>query len=181
MRVYFIGAHSTGKTTLARYASEKLKLPLLTEVARTILAEKELQIDSLRADISVVNEYQKEIFFRQIEEESKHEHFISDRSFDCLAYAAQHSTILNELISSKECNKYIEDLKSAPNKQIIFVRPSKATLKNDGVREQIIWDGIIAIDAMCKFLLEMWNIPHIQINTDSMQERIRILERTLPF
>ena len=92
MRIYFIGAHASGKTTLARYTSNKTELPLLTEVARTILAEKELSIDTLRANINVVNEYQTDIFYRQIEEEKKHENFVSDRSFDCLAYAAQHST-----------------------------------------------------------------------------------------
>lgn len=175
MRIYFTGAHSTGKTTLARYTSNQKKLPLLTEVARTILAEKELQIEALRADLGVVNDYQKEVFFRQLAEEKKYKDFVSDRSFDCLAYAAQHSTVLSEILQTNELKEYINSLRN-PDVKIFFVRPSKATLKNDGVRENLFWDGITTIDAMCKFMLEMFNLPYVQINSDSMQERVRLIE-----
>lgn len=178
MRIYFIGSHSTGKTTLARYTSNKKQLPLLTEVARTILAEKELQVDALRADLNVVNDYQKEVFFRQLAEEKKHKDFVSDRSFDCLAYTAQHSTILGDMLRTNELKEYIESLKD-PDVKIFFVRPSKATLKVDGVRENLLWDGVTAIDAMCKFMLEMFSLSYIQINTDSMQERVRLIESAL--
>lgn len=151
---------------------------MITEVARAILAEKELQIDSLRTDITLVNSYQKSIFYRQIEEETKYTSFVSDRSFDCLAYAAQHSTIFSELINSPELKKYIESLKK-PDVKIFYIRPSKATLKNDGVRENIIWDGIIAIDAIVKCLLQMYDLKYLQINTDNMQERIQFINSVL--
>jgi nicotinamide riboside kinase len=178
MRIYFTGSHSSGKSTLARYTSEKYKLPFIPEVARQILAEKELQIEALRADISLVNEYQREIFFRQLKEEAKYKDFVSDRGVDCLCYAGQHSTILSELVETKELKDYVVSLKNKDVK-IFFVRPSKATLKADGVRENIFWDGIIAIDAMCKMLLEMYSIPYVQINTDSMQERTRLIDNIL--
>ncbi len=176
MKVYFIGAHSTGKTTCARYVSEQYKLPMITEVARMILSEKELQLDSLRYDMSLVDDYQKQIFYRQLEQESKHDSFVSDRSFDCMAYAAQHSRILPELINSPELKKYIEGLRG---QFIFFVRPSKATLKADGVRESLTWDGVIQIDSMIKFMLCMWNLPHFQINMDNMQERVRLIDSVL--
>jgi cytidylate kinase len=178
MKIYFIGAHSTGKTTLARYISEQVKLPLLPEVARMVLAEKELKIEALRSDISLVNTYQSEIFFRQVSEEKKHSDFVSDRCFDCLAYAAQHSTILNELVDSPTCSEYVKSLKEA-DVYVFFVRPSKSTLKNDGVREEVVWDEIIRIDAMIKLLAELWKIPYYQINCDSMQERIKLVETIL--
>jgi nicotinamide riboside kinase len=176
MKVYFIGAHSTGKTTCARYVSEQYKLPMITEVARMILSEKELQLDSLRYDMSLVDDYQKQIFYRQLEQEGKHDSFVSDRSFDCLAYAAQHSRILPELINSPELKEYIEGLRG---QFIFFVRPSKATLKADGVRESLTWDGVIQIDSMIKFMLCMWNLPHFQINMDNMQERVRLIDSVL--
>ncbi len=182
MKIYLTGSHSVGKSTLARYISEKLKLPLLNEVARTILTEKELQIDSLRSNVSLVDSYQTEIFYRQIAEENKLNSFVSDRSFDCLTYAAQHSTILPLLLNSQVCKDYINKLKNeAESGQSIFffVRPSKLTLKNDGVREALTWDGIIAIDAMAKFMFQMWGIKHFQINTDSMQERINLIDAIL--
>lgn len=178
MKVYFVGAHSTGKTTCARYVSEKYKVPMITEVARMILSEKELHLDSLRYNIDLVDQYQESVFQRQIEEESKYDTFVSDRSFDNLAYVAQHSRILSKLLHSQELYTYLESLR-ATDSFIFFVRPSKATLKADGVRESLSWDGILAIDANVKFLLEMFNLRYFQINMDNMQERVRLIDSVL--
>jgi adenylate kinase family enzyme len=38
MRIYFVGAHATGKTTMTRYVSRRYGLPMITEVARAVLA-----------------------------------------------------------------------------------------------------------------------------------------------
>lgn len=178
MKVYFIGAHSTGKTTCARYVSEKYSLPMITEVARAVLSEKELQLDSLRYDMDMVDEYQRQVFHRQLQEEYKLKHFVSDRSFDGLAYAAQHSRILPELLTTDGLEPYIASLRE-PDVFIFFVRPSKATLKADGVRESLNWDGVVAIDAMVKFMLSMWNLPYFQINMDNMQERVQLIDSVL--
>ena len=178
MKVYMCGAHSVGKTTCARYVSETYNVPMITEVARMILSEKELHLDSLRTNLDVVDDYQSKIFSRQIEQESKFNSFVSDRSFDCLAYASQHSRILPKLLKSKELESYINELKS-PDSYIFFIRPSKATLKEDGIRESLSWDGIIAIDAQVKFLCEMFELRYFQINTDSMQERVRLIDSIL--
>lgn len=178
MKVYFIGSHSTGKTTCARYVSEKYGVPMITEVARMILSEKELQLDSLRYDMTLVNDYQQQIFHRQLQEEEKLEEFVSDRSFDCLAYAAQHSSVLPELLGSSQLAPYITSLRQ-PGVFIFFVKPSKATLKADGVRESLNWDGVVAIDAMIKFMLCMWDLPHFQINMDNMQERVQLIDSVL--
>jgi hypothetical protein len=178
MKVYFVGAHSTGKTTCARYVSEKYKLPMITEVARAVLSEKELHLDSLRYNMDLVDEYQEAIFHRQLAEERKYEDFVSDRSFDCLAYAAQHTRILPKLLLSDQIGPYITKLK-APDSFIFFVRPSKATLKADGVRESLTWDGVVAIDAMIKFMLVQWELPCFQINIDNMQERVKLIDAVL--
>lgn len=178
MKVYFVGAHSTGKTTCARYVSEKYNLPMITEVARAVLSEKELHIDSLRYNMDLVDDYQEAIFFRQLSEEQKHNDFVSDRSFDCLAYAAQHTRILPKLLLSEQMGPYITKLK-APDSFIFFVRPCRATLRADGVRESLTWDGVVAIDAMIKFMLVQWELPHFQINMDNMQERVQLINSVL--
>jgi len=178
MKVYFVGAHSTGKTTCARYVSEKYKLPMITEVARAVLSEKELHLDSLRYNMDLVDDYQESIFHRQLAEEQKYTDFVSDRSFDCLAYAAQHTRILPKLLAGPELRPYIEKLK-ALDAFIFFVRPSKATLKADGVRESLTWDGVVAIDAMIKFMLVQWELPYFQINIDNMQERVKLIDAVL--
>lgn len=178
MKIYICGAHSCGKTTLAHYISQTYNLPMITEVARQVLAENELSLNSLRTDLNIVDSYQQEIFQRQIKEELKYDSFVSDRSFDNLAYAAQHSRILKKLLDSQEFKDYIQSLYSK-DVIIFFVRPSKVTLKDDGVRETLNWEGVIAIDAMVKFLLEMFELPYFQINIDNMQERIRLVEAVL--
>lgn len=179
MKIYLTGSHCSGKSTLCHYISKKYKLPMITEVARTILSEKELQIDSLRCNINTVDDYQSSIFYRQLQEESKHESFVSDRSIiDNLAYASQHSNSLSKLLSAPELQPYLTILKDAKS-ILFFVRPSKATLQADGVREVLNWDGIVAIDAQIKLLHEMFGVRYFQINTDSMQERIRLIDSVI--
>lgn len=178
MRVYICGAHSCGKSTLARYISKKYRLPMISEVARQVLSEQELRLDSMRSDLDTTDQYQSEVFKRQIQEEQSYENFVSDRTFDNLAYAAQHARVLSTLISSDYLKKYIEFVKEKDS-FIFFIRPSRATLKEDGVRESINWDGVVAIDAMIKFMIEMWEIPYYQINTDNMQERVRLVDSIL--
>lgn len=179
MKIYISGCHGAGKSTVARYVSETYFLPFICEVARTILSEQELHIDSLRADINITNKYQKDVFERQIVEENKHQSFVSDRCLlDILAYSAQHTNILKNLINSSELFEYVEKLKN-DNAFIFFIRPSKATLKADGVRESLSWDGVVAIDAQIKLLFEMFDIRYFQINTDNMQERIRLIDSVL--
>jgi nicotinamide riboside kinase len=179
MKIYLCGAHSCGKTTVAKYVSDKYKLPMITEVARTILSEKEWQVDTLRYDLTMADTYQKEIFYRQIEEEKKYPAFVSDRSaLDALTYSAQHTRVFSELMSSHALHPYLDGLR-APDSILFFVRPSKATLKADGVREAINWDSIVAIDAMVKLLLQMWNLRYFQISTDNMQERARLVDNIL--
>lgn len=177
MRIYFIGSHSSGKSTLCRYVSEKHNLPMITETARAVLAEKELQIDSLRADVALTNKYQTEVFYRQVAEERKYQDYVSDRSIiDCLAYSAQHSSVASILLKDPSFADCLQNLQKSI---VFFVRPSKATLKNDGIRENVNWDGAVAIDAMIKFLLEAYNLRYFQINADNMQERIKLVDSVI--
>jgi nicotinamide riboside kinase len=178
MRVYFIGSHSTGKTTIARYVADKYKIPLLNEVARQVLAERELSMDKLRCDMNGVDSFQKEVFLRQIKEEKERDNFVSDRSFDNLAYAAQHASVLREVLSDKRLGSYLDRLRQKDS-YLFFVRPSKSTMINDGVREQVEWEGIVAIDAMVKFMLEMWDLRYMCLSSPNMQERVRTIDAVL--
>jgi len=179
MKIYLAGSHSSGKTTLARYISKTYKLPLLTEVARSVLSERELNLKTLRTDIHLADDFQETIFFRQIKEEDKilesNKSFVSDRSIDCLAYTANHARILNTIKESKEYKDYINRLKEKDS-ILFFVRPSKETLAQDGVREDLNWEGVLTIDAMIKCLFEFEGLNYIHINTSNMQERIMTVD-----
>lgn len=160
---------------MARWVSQTYGLPMLTEVARAVLAEKEISLGRLRYDMNAVDEYQKEIYKRQIDIEHSRteESFVSDRAFDNLAYAAEHSLILSKLMEDLQFNKYIEWVSKGV---IFFLRPQKVLMGNDEAREFVTWEGIIRIDAMIKFVLEQYEVPYIPIDTASMQERVRTVQ-----
>lgn len=179
MRIYFSGNHNGGKTTLAKYIADKYKLPLISEIARVIASERELNFNQIRSNIDICNSYQDAVFYRQIQEEQKYndKSFVADRSvIDNLAYSAQHTNILNKSLNDPLFKDYLEKLKQ-PDTIIFFVRPSIATCRTtDGVREDPIWNGIIAIDAIIKTFLELFDLRYFQINSDSMQERIKLVD-----
>jgi|ERR1019366_2200062 adenylate kinase family enzyme len=182
MKIYFSGAHSVGKSTIAKHISEKYKLPLISEIARVVASERELNFNQIRSNIDICNSYQDDVFNRQIQEEQKYidKSFVADRSIiDNLAYSAQHTNILNKSLNDPLFKDYLEKLK-ANDTIIFFVRPSTATCKTtDGVREEPIWNGIVAIDAMIKVFLEMFSLRYFQISSDSIQERIKIVDAVL--
>jgi nicotinamide riboside kinase len=174
MRIYFIGAHSTGKTTIARHTAKRLGLPLITEVARGVLAELELSLDTLRTDIDTVTRYQREVLLRQIATEQRYPGgFVSDRAFDNIAYAAHHTLSTREFMSSEIFTDYIESLRAGI---IFFVRPHKDLLKVDGVRAAVAWEEVLVIDGMVKFMLEMYDMKYIPLSCMNMQERVRTVD-----
>lgn len=178
LRIYIVGAHSTGKTHLARWISKTYGLPLVTEVARSVLAERELPLEVLRADIERTADFQTEVFRRQaIAEDSAGSSFVSDRAFDNLAYAASHTLCLSKIIAG--ASKYIERLK-APRSVILFVRPHRELCgAQDGVREVSGWEEIIRIDGMIRLLLELHDLDHVVVASLSMAERARTIRAVL--
>src|SRR6516165_5051604 len=127
MRVYFIGSHATGKTTLCRYVSRRYGLPMITEVARAVLAELEASLDALRTDVDLVADYQRRVFERQVAiEKLQTGGFVSDRAFDNLAYAAEHTTVVSDLLGSETFQDY---MKWVARGIVFFVRPHPSLLK----------------------------------------------------
>ncbi len=176
-RVYLVGSHATGKTTLARWIRDRYGLPMIAEVARGVLAEMEAKLEGLRTDIELVNRYQAEVFVRQVEAEQRVDgSFVSDRAFCNLAYAAHHSTILADVFRDPRFLAYMESVRSGI---VFFLRPHKELVVDDGVRAGLAWEEVVRIDGMVKLLLEMFAVPYIPLESLSMQERVRGVERVL--
>jgi nicotinamide riboside kinase len=174
MRIYFVGSHATGKTTMCRYVSRRFGLPMITEVARAVLAEMETSLDALRTEIDLVAEYQRKVFERQIAiEKQQAAGFVSDRAFCNLAYAAEHTTIMGELIGDASFREYMEWVAQGI---VFFLRPHPSLLREDGVRAGLSWDSVVRIDGMIKLLLEQHRIQYLPIESVSMQERVRAVE-----
>jgi hypothetical protein len=177
LRIYIAGAHSTGKTTLARWIARTYKLPLVTEVARAVLAELEIPLETLRVDLDRTRTFQKEVFRRQAEmERLAGNRFVSDRTFDNLAYACHHTLSLSEI--ARDLTEYSVRLK-APGSLVFFVRPHHDLLKEDGVRASVTWEDIVRIDGMVKLLLELHDVDYITIDTVNMAERARTIRGVL--
>ncbi len=177
LRIYIAGAHSTGKTTLARWIARTYKLPLVTEVARAVLAELEIPLETLRVDLDRTRTFQKEVFRRQAEmERLAGNRFVSDRTFDNLAYACHHTLALSEI--AKDLNEYSSRLNVAGS-LVFFVRPHRDLLKEDGVRASVTWEDIVRIDGMIKLLLELHDVDYITIDTLNMAERARTIRGVL--
>lgn len=177
MRIYFVGSHATGKTTLCRYVSRHYGLTMISEVARAVLAEMEASFDALRTDMDLVAEYQQRVFKRQIAIERLHDgDFVSDRAFCNLAYAAEHTTILPDLMTGAEFESY---MKWVSEGMVFFLRPHPSLLREDGVRAGVTWESVLRIDGMVKLLLEQHRISYLPIESVSMQERVRAIEFVL--
>ncbi len=177
MRIYFVGSHATGKTTLCRYVSRRYGLPMITEVARAVLAEMESSLDALRTDMDLVAEYQERVFARQVAIERLHEgRFVSDRAFDNLAYAAEHTTVVADLVSDQRFADYMKWVSAGT---VFFLRPHQSLLREDGVRAGVSWESVLRIDGMIKLLLEVHRVPYLPIESVSMQERVRATDFVL--
>jgi hypothetical protein len=177
MRIYFVGSHATGKTTMTRYVSRRYGLPMITEVARAVLAELETSLDQLRTDMDLVAEYQRRVFERQVHvERAQGSGFVSDRAFDNLAYAAEHTLILADLINAEEFKRYTEWVAQGI---VFFVRPHRDLLREDGVRAGVTWESVLRIDGMIKLMLEQSRIPYLPIESVAMQERARAVDFVL--
>lgn len=177
MRIYFVGSHATGKTTLCRYVSGQYKLPMISEVARSVLAEMETSFDSMRTDMNAVSLYQRKVFARQVATEQQHStRFVSDRAFDNLCYAADHTTIFSDMVKNAGFADYMEWVAGGT---VFFLRPHKSLLVEDGVRAGVDWDSVVRIDGMVKLLLEMYNVSYLPIESVSMQERVRAVHFVL--
>ncbi len=177
IRIYFVGAHATGKTTLARYVQDRYGLQLISEVARSVLAEMEVSLDRLRANLDLVNRYQVEVFRRQIEaERDAGNSFVSDRAFCNLAYMAHHGTVMHELFQDPALPAYMRWVAGG---LVFFVRPHPELVQADSVRAGVKFEEIVLIDGMVKLLLEMYAVPYLTIATLSMQERVRTVDEVI--
>jgi nicotinamide riboside kinase len=177
VRIYFVGSHATGKTTLCRYVSRRFGLPMISEVARAVLAEMETSLDALRTDMELVGEYQERVFQRQVAVERHHEgRYVSDRAFDNLAYVAEHTTNAAAMMNDPRFRDY---MKWVSEGVVFFLRPHQSLLKDDGVRAGVSWDSVLRIDGMVKLMLEQYGVSYLPLESVSMQERVRAVEFVL--
>lgn len=176
LRVYFTGADGSGKTTLVDYVHREYNIPMVNEVARSVLAEWRKTFAEIRASGASASEYQTAVFRRQFEEESKlASPYVSDRSLDNLAYAAEHGTNFKALHDSIPAS-YIEHLQAS----IVFiVRPQRSfrqAASADPFRMLSEWEAQCRIDAHTEMLFKLHSVPFVVIAEPSAAAREALVD-----
>jgi len=128
LRIAIIGSHGTGKTTLVEKLGDILAIPVIEEMARTVILEQ----NKLPHDMDDLERFafQRTIFDRQTAREDESMGFISDRSvLDALVYAHGTSGVLalEGAIALRLGNK--------PYDHIFFI-PREFPLEFDGIRKE---------------------------------------------
>ncbi|MDD5377041.1 MAG: ATP-binding protein [Candidatus Gracilibacteria bacterium] len=128
LRIAIIGSHGTGKTTLVEKLGDLFKIPVIEEMARTVIMEKNKLPHDM--DDSERFIFQQTIFDRQTVHEDILDSFISDRSvLDALVYAhgTAHLLVLEKAVTLR--------LRNNPYDHIFFI-PREFPLESDGVRKE---------------------------------------------
>jgi nicotinamide riboside kinase len=162
VRIAIIGSQSCGKTTLGRELSKKLDLPMISELARRWNIEKVSQTELI--------DIQKELLNLQIEEESKYEQFISDRStIDNMSYWLHNVANIVSYDDNRQYKmKAIENVKTYSH---IFLLVPEFYPKDDGFRNtDIIYQ--MRIDAIIQAILHLEGISHYKL-TGSIENRVQ--------
>ncbi len=179
-RVYFVGAHRVGKSTLARWVRETYQVKMVSEMARLELAERETDLASLRVDVEATTNYQRSVFERQIYVEAQipdNERVVADRSFDNLAYMLQFGTGYGELVNSPVVQSYLRTVRERG--LIFFVRPQQKLLKTDDVNKEVDWELVCRIDQTVMVLLNQMELPYVPIESPDQRERQQHLRTVL--
>lgn len=177
-RLYFVGAHDVGKSTLVRWASTRYGLPIVHEIASEIASRYPVPLDKLRLDVDGISSYQREVFREQIAREAAHGDggFVSDRAFDNLGYLAEHGEGLADVVESEECQRYVASVRERGI--VFFVRPHGAGHTTDGRRAQsdLNLASQARIDGMILWMLGVWRVPYFEIASSSQRDRQRFVE-----
>jgi nicotinamide riboside kinase len=180
MRIYLNGSFSSGKSTIKRWCANHYKIAAVPEIFRTILAERESTISELRSDVERITDVQQETINRQFEYESRlGDNFVACRGIDSLAFLIEfgEKKRVTNFLSSKEVENYIEWL-TRPAVYTFLVKPDKALLKNDGVRD-VDWDLSLTLYGSVKTLLAHFKIPYIVIESTNMADRQNLIQSTI--
>lgn len=176
-RIYFTGAQSTGKTTLAGLVADRYGLPMVTGAARREQDREGKTLDEIRADPTAVDRFQLAIFEGQLSaEEAAQGGFVADRAFDSMCYAAQHSSVASVVYRDPRFHQYIDRLRH-PNVRVFFVRPQRNMLINDHHRSanDLTWEAMCRFDAQLQLLLEMFGVPYVPVSCFLLKDRARVV------
>jgi len=184
MRVYFNGSFSNGKTTCRKWVAKEYNLKDVPEVARTVLAEREIKeeadLQKLRTNTSHVYEVQREIISRQLQIEKEYrDNFVSCRGLDSLAFFIAFGSPLDitQFMKGPVFTEYLQWIKH-PSVYTFLIKPDVSLLKNDGFRDTN-WDLSLEIYGIVKSILRTNQVSYTLISDSNMSERQTLIQAVL--
>jgi len=179
--ILFSGAHTTGKTTLARHVADRYQLPLLSEVVRGVLASRETTLRRLSADLDSMNAFQRAVYERQLIEEQARQGtpFVSDRGPDNLAYAVLQAEwgVGSDLLNDERTMRYMASLRE--HAVVFVVEPQEELLTTDGTRHHVDWPTVLRVDGMIRMLLHQHRVPFVPISCLLLSQRMQVVDAVL--
>lgn len=176
MRIYFNGSFGNGKTTCKNWVSKEYKLKAIPEIARTVLAEREIttkeELQRLRSDTDLLYLIQKEIIERQYQTEVQlGRDFSACRGIDSVSFIiefCQPKHVLDFMVSPL-FRDYVTWLRK--DDVITFlVKPDKSLLSQDALRDSD-WDLSLKLYGIVSTLLRTNGISYHLISDPNMSER----------
>lgn len=178
-RIYLCGAHSTGKTTILEHVSERFEVNTVKETAREIIQKYGGNLCDIRSNLEISKKFQRDILQQQIQKEKRTEEpFIADRGLDILAYFSEYTKDLSRVVEKEYVKNYIESYKD-DDVIVLFIRPHKDLIEEDGIREDLTIEDLHKMDGHIKFIFEYFDIDYISIDTKHLNERVRAVETIL--
>ncbi len=177
-RVFFTGASGVGKSTLADWVGRSFGIPVLRDLTRTI-AVKHGGFEKIQSDQDARERFQIEVFECIAKVTTGQNHFVIDRTpLDVLAYTtryAQCAWMLREKLAAS--------LSVLRMSIVFFVRPDPSVLtaavKESERMKYLSQQAVHGLDGSIQTLLEMYNVPHIQIGGSDFSDRCRTVATTL--
>lgn len=179
LKIFLVGAHSTGKTTILEHIYERYNINKIHETAREIIQKYGGSLKDIRCDLELSKRFQRDIIEQQIEKEKRTDNpFIADRGLDIIAYFCEHTLDTSEILSKDYVREYLNKYKDDES-VVFFIRPEKCLIEDDGVREDLSPEDIYKMDGIIKYILESYNINYITLRTKNLNERIRAVQTVL--
>lgn len=181
LRIWFVGAHGTGKSTLLNEMDHPYKIK---EIARSVIKMWKHPNDM---DLFERYQFQRRLLYKQIIEERRvwDKWFVSDRTiFDIIAYT--DSLLKDEYINTWLGQMLIDAVEFLKEKfvkrnydryDILFYTPIEFPLEKDGIRfEDEEYQK--EIDSLIKELLDTYDIKYFTL-TWSVKERMEKIDHVI--
>lgn len=181
LRIAFIGAHGTGKTTLAAEIAKELDLPLIAEGVREKIKTYEKNEIYLKKyanrDIGTAylafTLFQHEILTERIFDETVNKSFVSDRSvIDNFAYYANSELSISFTDKTFQAYELICKMQALEGYTHLFLVPMKFKPEPDGVRDTSYRSQVI-IEYFIRGFCDKWKIGYWILEGDSLEDRVK--------